>query len=271
MTRARRLTAEGLGTAFLLAVVVGSGIMAQRLAGGNVAIALLANAIATGAGLAALILVFGPISGAHFNPVVTMSEAWQGNLPWKEAAPYIAVQIVGRVRWRRGGARHVRFASVFCLHACAQRAGAMVERIRRHLRLDRGDHRLFAQPAVGHAVRGGRVYHCGVLVHLVDLVCQSRRHTGARRHRYLCRHSSDRRSRLYSGAIGGRSGGKCSILLALSGAASIVELMDIAFAALETAHQQAQVIRRRLGLVEINRHQDGRRAYPHNAGVPSSA
>lgn len=95
MTRARRLTAEGLGTAFLLAVVVGSGIMAQRLAGGNVAIALLANAIATGAGLAALILMFGPISGAHFNPVVTLSEAWQGNLSWKEAAPYIAVQIVG--------------------------------------------------------------------------------------------------------------------------------------------------------------------------------
>jgi glycerol uptake facilitator-like aquaporin len=95
MTRARRLTAEGLGTAFLLAVVVGSGIMAQRLAGGNVAIALLANAIATGAGLVALILMFGTISGAHFNPVVTLSEAWQRNLPWNEVAPYIAVQIVG--------------------------------------------------------------------------------------------------------------------------------------------------------------------------------
>lgn len=79
----------------LLAVVVGSGIMAERLAGGNVAIALLANAIATGAGLIALILMFGTISGAHFNPVVTLSEAFQGNVPAREVAPYIAVQVFG--------------------------------------------------------------------------------------------------------------------------------------------------------------------------------
>jgi glycerol uptake facilitator-like aquaporin len=95
MTRSRRLVAEGLGTVMLLAVVVGSGIMAERLAGGNVAIALLANALATGAGLVALILMFGTISGAHFNPVVTLSEAWQGNLPAAETAPYIVVQVVG--------------------------------------------------------------------------------------------------------------------------------------------------------------------------------
>ena len=95
MTRARRLVAEGLGTAFLLAVVVGSGIMAERLAGGNTAIALLANAMATGSGLVALILMFGTISGAHFNPVVTLSEAWQGNIPAAEVAPYITVQVAG--------------------------------------------------------------------------------------------------------------------------------------------------------------------------------
>lgn len=95
MTRARRLVAEGLGTAFLLAIVVGSGIMAERLAGGNVAIALLANAIATGAGLVSLILMFGTLSGAHFNPVVTLSEAWQKNMPVAEVVPYIAVQIIG--------------------------------------------------------------------------------------------------------------------------------------------------------------------------------
>lgn len=95
MTLARRLTAEALGTALLLAVVVGSGIMAERLAGGNVAIALLANTIATGAGLVALILMFGTISGAHFNPAVTLSEAWQRNVPAAEVLPYIAVQIVG--------------------------------------------------------------------------------------------------------------------------------------------------------------------------------
>lgn len=77
MTLARRIVAQALGTAFLLAVVVGSGIMAERLAGDSMALALLANAIATGAGLVALILMFGTISGAHFNPVVTLSEAWQ--------------------------------------------------------------------------------------------------------------------------------------------------------------------------------------------------
>lgn len=95
MTRTRRLVAEGLGTAFLLAIVVGSGIMAERLSGGNVALALLANAIATGAGLASLILMFGTLSGAHFNPVVTLSEAWQKNMPASDVAPYIAVQIIG--------------------------------------------------------------------------------------------------------------------------------------------------------------------------------
>lgn len=95
MTLARRLLAEGLGTAMLLAIVVGSGIMAERLAGGNVALALLANAIATGCGLGALILMFGTISGGHFNPVVTLSEAWQRNIPASEIAPYIGVQLAG--------------------------------------------------------------------------------------------------------------------------------------------------------------------------------
>lgn len=95
MTAARRYVAEGLGTAMLLAVVIGSGIMGERLAGGNVAIALLANAIATGAGLVALILMFGTISGAHFNPAVTLSEAWQKNLPGRQVFPYIVVQVIG--------------------------------------------------------------------------------------------------------------------------------------------------------------------------------
>lgn len=95
MNLARRMVAEGLGTALLLAVVVGSGIMAERLAGGNVAIALLANTIATGAGLVALILAFGPISGAHFNPAVTLADAWQGGLAWKHVPAYISVQIIG--------------------------------------------------------------------------------------------------------------------------------------------------------------------------------
>jgi len=95
MTLSRRIVSEGLGTAFLLAVVVGSGIMAERLAGGNAALALLANAIATGAGLVALILMFGTVSGAHFNPVVTLSEAWQKTMPASEVLPYIAAQLAG--------------------------------------------------------------------------------------------------------------------------------------------------------------------------------
>jgi len=95
VTLARKLAAEGLGTAFLLAVVVGSGIMGERLAGGNVAIALLANTLATGAGLVVLILTFGPISGAHFNPAVTLADAWQGGLPGREVPAYIVAQITG--------------------------------------------------------------------------------------------------------------------------------------------------------------------------------
>lgn len=93
----RKLVSEAVGTAFLLATVVGSGIMGERLAGGNVAIALLANTIATGAGLVALILTFGPISGAHFNPVVTLADAWEGGTPWRDVPGYFVAQLLGAV------------------------------------------------------------------------------------------------------------------------------------------------------------------------------
>ncbi len=91
----RRLVAELAGTAFLLAAVVGSGIMGERLSGGNIAIALLANTLATGAALVALILTFGPISGAHFNPAVTVCDAILRGIPWNLVPGYIAAQIVG--------------------------------------------------------------------------------------------------------------------------------------------------------------------------------
>jgi glycerol uptake facilitator-like aquaporin len=91
----RRAVAEFLGTAFLLTAVVGSGIMGERLAGGNTAIALLANTLATGAMLVALILTFGPISGAHFNPAVTLADAWQRGTAWRDVPVYIAAQLVG--------------------------------------------------------------------------------------------------------------------------------------------------------------------------------
>lgn len=91
----RRAVAEAVGTALLLAAVVGSGIMGERLADGNVAIALLANTLATGAALVALILTFISISGAHFNPAVTLAFAWHGDVPWRYVPAYIVAQIVG--------------------------------------------------------------------------------------------------------------------------------------------------------------------------------
>jgi glycerol uptake facilitator-like aquaporin len=93
----RRLVAECVGTALLLATVVGSGIMGEQLAGGNVAIALLANTLATGAALVALILTFGPVSGAHFNPAVSLADATQGGLSFREALAYAIAQIAGAV------------------------------------------------------------------------------------------------------------------------------------------------------------------------------
>jgi glycerol uptake facilitator-like aquaporin len=97
MTLARKIVAEFVGTAFLVAAVVGSGIMGERLAGGNVAIALLANTVATGAALAALILTFGSISGAHLNPAVTLVDAMERGVTWTVAACYVPAQCAGAV------------------------------------------------------------------------------------------------------------------------------------------------------------------------------
>ena len=120
-TLPRRLAAEALGTAFLLSAVVGSGIMGERLAGGNVAIALLANTLATGAALVALILTFGPISGAHLNPAVTLADASQGGLPWREVPGYLVVQVVGAF----GGvaAAHAMFGEPFFSASTHARSG----------------------------------------------------------------------------------------------------------------------------------------------------
>lgn len=92
-----RLLSEFTGTAFLLAAVVGSGIMGEQLAQGNAAIALLANSLATAGALIALILVCGPVSGAHFNPAVSLALAARGDLPWREVAPYVSVQVTGAI------------------------------------------------------------------------------------------------------------------------------------------------------------------------------
>ena len=96
-SRARRAVCEGVGTAFLLATVVGSGIMGERLAGGSVGLALLANTVATGAALVALILTFGALSGAHFNPAVTLAAASEHRLPWSDVPAYLFAQMLGAV------------------------------------------------------------------------------------------------------------------------------------------------------------------------------
>ena len=121
VTLGRRVVAEAIGTAFLLAAVIGSGIMGERLAGGNVAIALLANTVATGAALVALILTFGPISGAHFNPAVTLAGASQAGLPWREVPAYIVAQVAGA--FAGVAAAHVMFGVPLFFASQRARAG----------------------------------------------------------------------------------------------------------------------------------------------------
>lgn len=124
MTLSRRLAAEALGSALLLAMVVGSAIMADRLAGGNAALALLANSVASAAGLLALILALGSISGAHFNPALTLAEAWQGNRAWREVLPYSAAQIGGA--FAGVAAAHLMFGEPALSVATQARTGAPI-------------------------------------------------------------------------------------------------------------------------------------------------
>jgi len=121
---ARKAAAEAAGTALLLAIVVGSGIMGERLANGNLAIALLANSLATGAGLYVLIVTFGPISGAHFNPVVSGVSTWEGQLPARACAVYVLAQLAGA------------FAGVVAAHAMF---GLPLLQVSAHLRPTRGE------------------------------------------------------------------------------------------------------------------------------------
>jgi glycerol uptake facilitator-like aquaporin len=121
MTLSRRTVAEVLGTAFLLAAVVGSGIMGETLAGGNVGIALLANTLATGATLVTLIFTLGPISGGHFNPAVTLVDASQGGIRWKDVPAYIGAQVLGA--FIGVGAAHLMFGKTLIQISQHARAG----------------------------------------------------------------------------------------------------------------------------------------------------
>ena len=190
MSLSRRIVAEGLGTALLLATVVGSGIMGERLAGGNVAIALLANTVATGAGLVALILTFGPVSGAHFNPVVTLADASQGGLPWREVPAYFGAQIAGA--FAGVAVAHIMFKEPALFFASQhERSGAaqLVQRVRGHVRVALGHLGLRPSSPLRRALRGRRLHHGRLLVHVVDVVRQPRGDARPRRERHLCRDS----------------------------------------------------------------------------------
>jgi glycerol uptake facilitator-like aquaporin len=125
MTLGRRLAAEALGTAFLLAAIVGSGIMGESRAGGNSGVALLANAIATGATLIPLILALGPISGAHFNPVVTLAQALDGLIGWRDVPGYLAAQFIGA--FAGVAMAHLMFAEPLFQASQKNRAGAAMQ------------------------------------------------------------------------------------------------------------------------------------------------
>lgn len=199
----RRLAAEALGTALLLATVVGSGIMGERLAAGNVAIALLANSIATGAALVALILALAPVSGAHFNPAVTLAAALAREMPWSDACAYIAVQIVAA--FIGVASAHLMLgeplfsASQHARSGGAQRWCAVVERICRNIRIAAGNHWLRAQSSDCDSLWRRMLHRCSLLVYRFDIVRESRGDSGPRSERYFRGNTSYR----YAGVCGG--------------------------------------------------------------------
>ena len=168
----RRVAAEFVGTGFLVAAVVGSGIMAERLSGGNGALALLANTIATGAALVALILAFGSVSGAHFNPAVSVADAIEGGTAWHEVPAYIVAQVVGGV------------AGTILAHAMF---GLPLVSLSRHARS--GPAQVFSEFLATFGLLcviwgcsrsrpnvvpfGGRIHHGGVLVHGIHFLRES--------------------------------------------------------------------------------------------------
>ena len=206
---ARRLLAEGLGTAFLLAAVVGSGIMGAKLAGGNVGLALLANTLATGAILIVLILIFGPVSGAHFNPAVSLAFALKRVLPWPDCFVYMSVQLIGAVfgtlaahlmfelpLWqisttlRTGPAQWfsesvATFGLLLTIFGCVARVPA----------------------ATAYAV--GLLYRRRLLVHRLDILCQSGGDHRARLVEHICGNCALWSSGLHPGADRRNADGGC--------------------------------------------------------------
>ena len=175
----RRLAAEGLGTGILVATVVGSGIMAERLAGGNQAIALIGNTIPTGAILVVLITILGPVSGAHFNPAVTLVFATRDRA-WRDVVPYIVVQCLGGIAGT--ALAHLMFELPPIVIGTTARSGPsqwLAEGVATFC-ADPHHSRRGAICASGNSLARRTGDHGGLLVHGLDLVCQPRRDAGAR-------------------------------------------------------------------------------------------
>ena len=186
----RRLTAEALGTALLVATVVGSGIMAESLTR-DVALALLGNTLPTGAILVVLITILGPISGAHFNPAVTLIFALKRELTPREAVSYMAAQVAGGIAGTMLAHAMFDAAAARCLAQGADRQRAMAGRGRRRLRPGRDHSRRDQVQHAGRPLAGRALYYGGLLVYRVDLVCQSGRRHRTVADQHVFRHSPE--------------------------------------------------------------------------------
>ena len=176
MTLGKAAAAEAVGTALLLAIVVGSGIMGERLAQGNAAVALLANSIATGTGLYTLIVIFGPVSGAHFNPVVSAVSAWEGQLlKARDCGVYALAQLGGA--FAGVAAAHAMFGlprSNFC--TCSAYLRRRPRRSHRYIRPRPSDFACFAVSRRGDSGHRCSFHYQRLLVYVFDVIRQSRRH-----------------------------------------------------------------------------------------------
>jgi hypothetical protein len=218
---ARRAVSEAIGTAFLLATVIGSGIMAQRLSGGNGALALLCNTLPTGAILTVLILILGPISGAHFNPAVSLAFAFRGGISWPMVSIYVLAQLCGAV------------VGVWAAHLMFE---LPVWQFSTHIRTGPGQWLAEAIATFGllltlcrSLIRGGSLrrwplHHGGVLVYGLDVVRQSGRNLGSVILRYFCRDRACRSGCVYRRAICWDAGGRPAQPLAMARLRSILDV-----------------------------------------------
>ena len=185
--------------------------MGERLAAGNVALALLANTIATGAALVAIILAFGPISGAHLNPAVTLADAWQGGIAWRETPAYIAAQIAGA--FAGVATAHLMFGLTLftCFDARPHRLRSALQRVHRYLRFALCDLGMRQAPALCRSLRCGCLHHRRILVYRIYFLRQPSRHPCPIREQHVCRYQTRRYSRdLSSPSWLGRSRQRCS-------------------------------------------------------------